>query len=119
MLYLDIEQLLKDNLPHGSGIDCDWKIQVLKNGTIKCFNSFTCYSEGMIDGHQDFYLVVKLGGDNINNTIGLYLEKLCFTNGRYLAEKHMLKSHLDDLFFDVGVLETSVHNGFNLSRYIG
>ena len=119
MLYLNIEQLLQENLPHGSGIDCDWKVQILKNGTIKCFNSFTCYSDGMIDGYQDFYVVIKLGGDNINNTIGIYLEKICFTNSRYLAEKYDLKPYLEDLFFDVGVLESAVYNGFNLHRYIG
>lgn len=119
MLYLDVETMLQENLPHGSGIDCDWKIEILKNGTVKAHNSFTCYNEsGMIDGYQDFYLIIKLGGDH-HNRIGLYIENVCFSGKRYLAEKYMLRDYFESLFFDVGTLEQTVHNGFKLDRYIG
>lgn len=50
---------LEDALPHGSGIDMDWKFEVCQNGNIFCHNSYHGMDEGgMYDGWQDFYVKI-------------------------------------------------------------
>jgi hypothetical protein len=44
-----------DILPHGSGIDCKWHVEVSPSGNVVCSNSFHLMDEnGMYDGWQDF-----------------------------------------------------------------
>lgn len=52
------EQLI-NALPHGSGIDCDWRIERQRNGKVHAYNSFHMMDEnGMYDGWQDFYILL-------------------------------------------------------------
>lgn len=66
------EDVLKDALPHGSGIDCDWNVSTLKNGSVVAHNSYHGMNDcGMYDGWQDF--TVKLfrhTADKLNPLIG-------------------------------------------------
>ena len=49
------ESQLLDALPHGSGIDGVWSFDRLKNGNIRCHNSYHMMNDvGMYDGWQDF-----------------------------------------------------------------
>lgn len=45
---------LIEMLPHGSGIDCAWRVEPMRDG-VECFNSFHMMNEnGMYDGYADF-----------------------------------------------------------------
>lgn len=51
----DIVNVLTYILPHGSGVDCHWEFDVLKNGNIVCYNSYHCMNQdGYYDGWVDF-----------------------------------------------------------------
>lgn len=95
MNILNIDMILKDHLPSGSGFDCNWNIEQSSAGVIRAYNSYTCYSEvGCIDGYQDFYLVFKL----VN--CELHLIDFHFMNNRYLSVKYDLKQYFDHVFFE-------------------
>ena len=58
MLNIIAEKLM-DELPQGSGIDCDWSYKIQKNGKIVYSNAIHCMDEnGYYDGYQDFSLIV-------------------------------------------------------------
>jgi hypothetical protein len=91
---MNIEKL-KDELPHGSGIDSDWVIEAGDNGKIYAYNSYHCMDEyGFYDGWLDFYLIIP--DDNLIDF------KLKFQglnhNGYYRVNKYMLRDYLVDLF---------------------
>jgi hypothetical protein len=51
-------ELLKDILPHGSGIDCDWQIED-KGNYIRCDNSYHVMNDtGYYIGWLDFSVIV-------------------------------------------------------------
>lgn len=96
-----------DSLPHGSGIDCTWGGHMPVNGRYVYFsNSYHCMDEnGFYDGYQDFTLrldkkdfIAFLSGDEWASIDFIWDFKIQFNNGHYLADKHMLKDYLDDLF---------------------
>lgn len=52
------ESELREMLPHGSGIDCDWRFEPMKDG-IRCRNSFHFMDEnGYYSGWGDFSVVL-------------------------------------------------------------
>jgi len=56
-----VEHVLLAVLPHGSGIDCDWRFDWFDNGKVRAFNSFHCMNDvGMYDGYADFSIVVPV-----------------------------------------------------------
>ena len=85
------EDLLLDKLPHGSGIDCDWKITENK-GYFKCENSYHLMNDnGYYVGYIDFSVVISKSKP--------YDFKLHFhtnSNGRRMIEQNDLRSYLDD-----------------------
>ena len=112
-----------DNLPHGSGINCDWSGRMSDSGKYVYFrNSYHCMGEsGMYEGYQDFTVrIPKI--DFINFVYGSWFMGMSlisdvteaknmwadatlsiineftiqFNGGHYLADKHMLKDYLDD-----------------------
>ena len=115
-----------DNLPHGSGIDCDWAGHMPANGEYVYFrNSYHCMDEyGYYDGYQDFtlripkvdfirfvygswFMSLSMISDHVteaksmwgNASIAIIGEfTVQFNNGHYLADKHMLKGYLGDTF---------------------
>ena len=51
---VDVDHL-SECLPHGSGIDCAWRIETLQNGNVVARNSFHLMDEnGYYCGWQDF-----------------------------------------------------------------
>lgn len=86
-----------DVLPHGSGIDADWRVSFNNNQTKATFrNSFHCMDEsGFYEGWQDFQIVVNLT-DSVRNWAHTF--KLQFTGDRWLAKKHDLRPYLEDMF---------------------
>ena len=78
------------DLPHGSGIDGRWGIDD-KGSYYGCYNGFHCINEnGFYEGWQHFQLIVPKKKPNEF--------KIHFTGGQYLAQKHMLRDYLEDLF---------------------
>jgi hypothetical protein len=46
---------LVNALPHGSGIDSDWHVEVAQNGNVRCCNSYHAMDDnGMYCGYRDF-----------------------------------------------------------------
>lgn len=56
----NIETALLEMLPHGSGINCDWRFWWLKNNSLVCSNSYHCMNEhGYYDGYADFSIKIS------------------------------------------------------------
>ena len=56
----DIEELLLEKLPHGSGIDCKWEFEWLKNGKLLAKNSYHCMNDnGYYVGFADFTVIFQ------------------------------------------------------------
>jgi len=65
-------QDLADALPHGSGIDSDWRIVVKKNGAVYVFGSYHQMDEnGMYNGWVDFTVIIReIKSDVLHNLRG-------------------------------------------------
>ncbi len=110
-----------DNLPHGSGINCDWAGHMSDSGKYVYFrNSYHAMNEyGFYDGYQDFTVRIpkidfmafiygqwfhsigkeSWGMGRVNASLSIVENFVIqFNNGHYLADKHMLKEYLDDTF---------------------
>lgn len=86
---------LNSILPHGSGINCKWKFDYLKNGSVLASNSYHCMDEnGSYGGFADF--TIKLHP---------YKAMTAFTlqfNGelsQFLNRKYMLRDYLEDTIY--------------------
>ena len=81
-----------NELPHGSGIDCDWHIEIKKD-KIYLINSYHYMNEfGYYMGYIDFTAIYSIKNDNM-----LYLDKIIFhtnSTGRYWIEKIDLRDYL-------------------------
>lgn len=114
-----------NDLPHGSGIDCDW-VCTTKGDYVLFSNSYHCMNEwGMYDGYQDFTVklnkhdfmryIVNMGKlsvypqsgytDKIKSWAVVLLQLLAddmileFNGGNYLARKYDLRSYLDETIY--------------------
>ena len=63
MRYRAVDKLDADDcvdaLPHGSGINAEWVVEVLKNGNVVFSNSYHGMNEGgYYDGWQDFSVIM-------------------------------------------------------------
>lgn len=59
MVPIISEEKLLSLLPHGSGIDYDWRISIAKNGNIQCRNAFHAMNEhGYYDGVMPFVVFI-------------------------------------------------------------
>lgn len=106
--FLDLDSLLGDILPSGSGIDANWKFRVTSRGKIIASNCYTCYTEsGMVDGYVDFEVKIF-----INQFCSFEIESVTIPrtgNNDYLARKHDLLSYLKDgIFFDAENLQAQM-----------
>ena len=55
--YDDFLEFFVDNLPSGSGIDCEWSGNMPEFGNFVTFsNSYHCMNESGYDGYQDFFI---------------------------------------------------------------
>ncbi len=115
-----------ENLPHGSGINCEWAGHMPDNGKYVYFrNSYHCMDEnGFYDGYQDFtfripkidfinfiygswFMSLSMISDHVTEAKNMWADAtmsiidefvIQFNNGHYLADKHVLKDYLDDTF---------------------
>jgi hypothetical protein len=88
---------IADDLPHGSGIDCDWFGYVTKDNV--CFtNAYHAMdSNGYYDGYADFTIKLPL----VDSCVQWDNFTLHF-NGRtsaYLNQKHYLREYLEDTLY--------------------
>jgi hypothetical protein len=117
--FLDLENLIIDLLPSGSGIDSNWILQQDIKGNVYAYNSYTCYNEaGYTDGYADFYIKIVL----VN--VELHITQLHFSGSKaqYLAKKYYLKSYLEDMFFDQSHMQSiAIMNNtpVNIATYYG
>ena len=95
-------EAIKDKLPHGSGIDCDWNIQLQKTNYARfvCKNSFHCMDEyGGYCHWQDFTVIVDWKWSKQTHTDhpehSFVLDRLEF-NGRLHACAWGLREYLYD-----------------------
>lgn len=101
------------NLPHGSGIDCDWSGHCPSNGKYVYFrNSYHVMNEnGFYAGYQDFtvrldffdFMLLMLSDNLEHKAAAMDSMKKTFTiqfnNGHYLADYYMLKEYLEDTIY--------------------
>ena len=96
----EIKEAFKYHLPHGSGIDGDWHIEVnLEKAKVRCYNFFHCMNEsGMYDGYADF--VVIFDWSTKEEDFELPFIELHFRGkeAQYLNRKYMLRDYLEDTF---------------------
>ena len=100
--FLDLESLIIDLLPSGSGIDAKWVVQQDKIGSLYAFNSYTCYTEyGYLDAYADFYIKIKL----VNCELHITDLKFANVKAQYLNKKYMIRDYLESIFFDPSHLQ--------------
>ena len=89
----DMEQILLNKLPHGSGIDCKWEFTWLVNGKLLAINAFHCMNDaGYYEGFADF--TVKLNapfGDQQDFNLSFSGDR-----AKRLNKKHMLREYLEE-----------------------
>ena len=92
VISLNVE-LLEDELPHGSGIDCEWSI-VDKGKYFRCCNWFHAMdNNGYYIGYSEFSLIIPKKNPREF--------KLHFHGdySQYLNRRNMLREYLNDLFY--------------------
>ena len=69
--WINITEHLKDALPHGSGIDFDWRFYVAENDKDLCCTNGWHYmnDNGMYDGSWDFTIIIKHGVRDMSGKI--------------------------------------------------
>ena len=86
------KEQLREQLPHGSGINGDWHIEEQTDKYIAC-NVYEPMNEaGFYDGVAHFTLIIPK-----DETVNFVLH----FNGRqsqYLNQKHLLRDYLEDTF---------------------
>jgi hypothetical protein len=102
--YKLTEELLEEQLPHGSGIDCKWEIED-KGKYFKCVNAFHCMDDhGYYCRYADFTLIIPK-----KNPLDFRLH----FNGKYSAylnTRYMLRDYLEDTFhYELSELLNKLH----------
>lgn len=89
-----VRKALRRALPHGSGINEDWQIEI-RSTKIYCYNAFHPINEaGFYDGRAMFTFVIDLN-DEGNWKIHFRGKRSQDLNYRY-----MIRDYLEDLFAD-------------------
>jgi len=66
---VDVQQLA-DCLPHGSGIDGNWTIEILKDGAIRCHGEYHAMNEnGYYCGWRNFRFTLRPAKKNVFHTL--------------------------------------------------
>lgn len=91
-------EYLRKVLPHGSGIDCDWRFTKRKNGAILASNSFHCMNEtGYYVGYADFTVEFK----NALQPGGAFVLTFNGKQSAYLNNRYMLREYLEEIIYEV------------------
>lgn len=100
----DAEEVLKRNLPHGSGINCDWTFEWMTTAVI-CRNSYHCMNDnGFYEGYADFSITLHYAED-----VSDFRLKFHGYQAQRLNRKHMLREYLTETFF-YALTDEGVHN---------
>lgn len=84
-----------DALPHGSGIDCDWVIDVTKQ-SIRMSNSYHCMDDnGFYCGYADFTVIIPLSV-RANHWQDYFKLQFHGDDSQYLNRKHGLREFLEE-----------------------
>ncbi len=88
----EMEDRIEANLPHGSGINYDWEIDIKNSKYVVCKNAYDRMDEnGFYDGIFPFKVIFTPNGFNVHfRDLTPY--------GYRLAREEMLKSYLEDIF---------------------
>lgn len=99
---------LRDILPHGSGIDCNWCIYTAKNGNIQAKNAFHAMTE---DGYYDGYM---------NFTVFIYREKEDLFQPLHgpLKGKTAVLRRKGDICFDIRCNDKRCNSFYGLRDYL-
>lgn len=90
-----IEHVLLAILPHGSGIDCDWRFDWFANGKVKASNSYHCMTEhGVYDGYADFSIVFPT-----MQPFGAFRLAFHGKTAHYKARRYDLRDYLESTIF--------------------
>lgn len=96
-------ELLEKQLPHGSGIDCDWEIEE-KNGKLHCKNSFHCLNNaGYYDDYADFTIILEPASP-LDFKLQFNGQTAQYKNRRYLLREYLedtLHCGLSEIFKNV------------------
>ena len=89
-IFTDAEIEVLENLPHGSGINCDWFAERLTTGRVMVHNSYQVMSESGYIGYADFS--VTFSAEKPEDF------RLCFHGRRaqYLASYYQLRDYLEE-----------------------
>ena len=91
-------------LPHGSGIDYDWQIDVKENGNITCKNAYHRMDEnGFYDGIFPFTVRFWLPTAKRKYGISLHFNGLN-SWGQRVARSEMLKDYLETVCFEYDIV---------------
>lgn len=89
----DMEQILLNKLPHGSGIDCKWEFEWLNNGKLVCNNSYHCMNNaGYYDGFADFKLILHKPFTEQDDFDLVF----CGRQGQNKNRQYMLREYLEE-----------------------
>ena len=108
--HLTISQVeqIKEELPHGSGIDAKWEVDILRNGNIVFSNSFHNMDEsGFYNGWTDFRVIIFKYKEDILNPLRGPSEgktQVCWRKG--------------DLDFKIVGQFSRAHDGASLCEYL-
>ena len=103
---INVAENIKKVLPHGSGIDYDWDVEIRDNGDIVCRNAFHRMDEnGCYDGIFPFTATFKRKGENTIHFNGLS------SWGHRVARNDMLKDYLENVLFDYYVIDAVRREG--------
>lgn len=92
--FSDIELDIIDNLPHGSGINCDWHISKTTRGKVVCHNSYQVMNEtGFYIGYADFS--IRFGAEHPADFRLMFHGR----QSQYLAQYYQLRDYLEDTIF--------------------
>jgi len=90
-----IESHLKDVLPHGAGIDCEWSFKWLKNGKLKAVNSYHCMNDiGYYDGYADFTVIFP-----VHKALTAFALQFNGKQASYKNNHYMLRDYIEDTIY--------------------
>jgi hypothetical protein len=97
----EIEDLLKETLPHGSGIDCDWEFTFQKNGKIKCSNSWHKMNDnGYYCGYNDFNFTIDIDTTYQSTPTSSKETRIILSHIKMAkGERYGVREYLDEMFY--------------------
>ncbi len=87
---------LTEMLPHGSGINCKWQFEQLKNGKVIAYNSYHCMNDaGYYDGYADFKIVFS-----VHKALTAFSLHFVGAYAQRKNRQYMLRDYLEDTIYN-------------------